>query len=157
VPDDLDDRGGEIMESMTNIQAVTTQHKPAAQQRMYRGILTAAAICDCFVRATSDTDANAAMKAGKGQKAKPRFGKWKLWQEAIAVDGYTASQVPAQEIPNPGLTEQELGQIYMAVQHNISVIRGVGVHTDKERQAMAVAVREFHNLLKTAIRAKAAQ
>ena len=142
---------------MMKIQAVTTPHKPAVKRRMYRGILRAPAICDCFVRATSDTAANAAIKAGKGQKAKPRFGKWELWQEAIAVDSYTASQFPAHEIPNPGLTKQELGQIYIAVQHNISVIRGMGVHTDKERQAMADAVREFYGLLTEAIRAKAAQ
>jgi hypothetical protein len=141
------------MESMTNITAVRTPHKPVAKRRMYRGILKAPAICDCFVRATSDTAANAAIKSGKGQKAKPRFGKWELWQEAIAIDTYTASQLPAHEIPNQGLTEQELGQVYIAVQHNISVIRGMGVHTDKERQAMANAVREFYGLLTEAIRA----
>ena len=138
-----------------NTQAVTTPHKPAAKRRIYRGILKAPAMCDCFVRATSDTEANAAMKAGKGQKAKPQFGKWELWQEAIAVETDTASQLPAHETPNSGLTEQELGQIYIAVQHNISVIRGMGVHTDRERQAMADAVRELYGLLTEAIRAKA--
>ena len=139
------------------IQSVATPHKSAVKRRMYRGILWAPAICDCFVRATSDTAANVAIKAGKGQRAKPRFGKWELWQEAIAVDNYTASQLPAHEIPNPGWREPELGQIYIAVQYKISVIRGMGVYTDKERQAMADAVREFYGLLTEAIRAKAAQ
>lgn len=87
----------------------------------------------------------------------PRGPVAKLSQEAISVDTYTASEIAAQEIPKPGLTEHELGQIYIAVQHNISVIRGMGVHTDKERQAMADAVREFYNLLREDIRQKIAQ
>jgi hypothetical protein len=144
------------IEIMTKIQNVTTPQKPAAK-RMYRGIMTAQAICDVFVRASSDVEANKMIETGRGHRKRPRFGEWKVWQEAIAVDNYTASQIPAQEIPKPGLTEQELRQIYLAVQHNISLIGGMGVYTDEARHAMADAVREFHNMLKTAIHTKAAE
>jgi hypothetical protein len=112
-------RGKELM---TNVQAVTTPRKPAAKQRMYRGILTAQAICDVFVRTTSDVQANRLFEAGKGQRKKPRFGEWQLWQEAIAVDTYAASEIPAHEVPKPGLREQELQQIYRTALHKISTV-----------------------------------
>src|SRR5262249_2266927 len=98
--------------------------------------------------------ANRLIEAGKGQRKKPRFGEWQLWQEAIAVDTYAASEIPAQEVPKPGLREQELQRIYRAALHKISTSRGN--YTDKERQAMADAVKEFHNRLKEAIHAKTA-
>jgi hypothetical protein len=47
------------------------------------------------------------------------------------------------------LTEEQLGNVYVQVLHNISV-RAVG--TDAERQAMGNAVREFYDLLTEAIR-----
>jgi hypothetical protein len=144
------------MEIMTKTQTVKTP-RPPGKRRMYRGIIMAQALCDVFVRASSEVQADKMIEAGKGLRKKARFGKWELWQEAIAVDTYMTSEIPSQEIPQPGLTERELGQIYMAVQHNISIIRGMGFYTDKTQQAMADAVREFHNMLKTAIRAKVVQ
>jgi hypothetical protein len=113
--------------------------KPLAKRRMYRGILTAQAICDCFVRAISDEEATALIERGKGQKAKPRFGKWDLWRHAVGVEGYTASDA----IPSvaQGLTEQELGKIYIEVLRNISVLHRA-FRTDSERQAMADAVHD---------------
>jgi hypothetical protein len=47
------------------------------------------------------------------------------------------------------LTEEQLGNSYVQVLHNISA-RAVG--TDAERQAMADAVREFYGVLTEAIR-----
>lgn len=140
---------------MTKVQPVKTPPKSDSKQsskQMYRGIVTAQAIADVFVRATSDVQANQMIKGGKGQRTKPRFGEWELWQEAIAVDTYKASEIPAQEISKTGLTEQELRQIYMNVQHSISINRGSC--TDKEREAMADVLREFHDLLTEAIRVK---
>ena len=140
---------------MTKVQAVTTATKPPAKRpanRMYRGIVTAQAIADVFVRATSDVAANTAMAAGKGQRTKPRFGAWELWQGSIAVDGYTASHVPAEAMPSSGgLTEKELARVYVQVLRNICTR---GPQSDAERQAMADAVREFYDLLTEAIRAK---
>lgn len=118
---------------------------------MYRGIVTAQAIADVFVRATSEVLANHMFEGGKGQRTKPRFGDWELWQEAIAVDTYRASEIPPQEIPKPGLTEQELRQIYTTLQESIS---SMGSYTDKEGEAIADVVREFHDLLIEAIRVK---
>jgi hypothetical protein len=144
---------------MSKAQPATTPAvaKRAAKQ-MYRGIVTTQAIADVFVRATSDAAANTAIKAGKGHRMKPRFSAWTLLQEAVAVDGYAPSTIPANEIlRSGGLTEQELGKMYVQVLHNISVTRAAGIYTDSERQAMADAVGEFYDLLHQAIRAKSAQ
>ena len=145
----------EAKKIMTKVQAVTTATKPPAKRpanRMYRGIVTAQAIADVFVRATSDAAANTAMAAGKGQRTKPRFGAWELWQGSIAVDGYTASHIPAEAMPpSGGLTEKELARIYVQVLRNICTR---GPKSDAKRQAMADAVREFYDLMTEAIRPK---
>ena len=54
-----------------------------------------------------------------------------------------------QPAPQSALTEEQLGNVYVQVLHNISV-RALG--TDAERQVMADAVREFYGLLTEAIR-----
>jgi hypothetical protein len=140
---------------MTKVQPARTSTKGAAERRtkrMYRGIMTAQAIADVFVRATSDTAANTAMAAGRGQRTKPRFGTWELWQGSIAVDGYTASHIPAEAMPpSDGLTEKKLARIYAQVLRNICTR---GPQSDAERQVMADAVREFYDLLTDAIRVK---
>jgi hypothetical protein len=119
---------------------------------MYRGIMTAQAIADVFVRANSDAAANSAIAAGKGQRTKPRFGSWTLWQPSIAVDGYVASHIPAEAMPpSGGLTEKELARIYVQVLRNICTR---GPQSDAERQAMADAVREFYDLLTEAMAGK---
>jgi hypothetical protein len=98
---------------------------------MYRSIVTAQAIEDVFVRANSDAAANATIAAGKGQRTKPRFGTWELWQGSIAVDGYTASHIPAEAMPSSGgLTEKELARVYVQVLRNISTR---GPQSDAER------------------------
>ena len=141
---------------MTKVQPAPISTKPAAkrpQKRMYRGIMTAQAIADVFVRASSDAAANSAITAGRGQRTKPRFGTWELWQGSIAVDGYTASHIPAEAMPPcGGLTEKELARIYVQVLRTISTR---GPQADAERQAMADAVREFYDLLTDAMRTKA--
>ena len=144
---------------MSRVQAVAGPRKPAAKRstkRMYRGVITAQAIQDVFIRATSDAAANTAIKVGKGQRMKPRFDKWQLLLKAVAVDGYAVSTIPASGIPRiGGLTESELGKIYVEILHNISLTRAAGMYTDSERQAMADAVREFYELATEVIRAKA--
>jgi hypothetical protein len=140
-------------EIMTKVQLSTTAKAPTQTKRMYRGIITAQAIADVFVRAISDADANSAIKAGKGQRMKPRFSPWELWQQAIAVEAYTSSKNAVQEISMPGLTLEDLQKIYSQMLHNISVVRR-GTYSDRKRQAMTDAVREFYDLLEEAIRAK---
>jgi hypothetical protein len=142
--------------SKVQLAKETAANQPA--KRMYRGIVTAQAVADVFVRATSDAAANAAIAAGKGQRMKPRFTAWKLCREAIAVDGYAASTIPASEIPHIiGLAESELGKVYVQVLHRISLTRVSTAYTDADRQAMTEAVREFYDLLTEAIRAKGSQ
>jgi hypothetical protein len=59
-----------------------------------------------------------------------------------------------QPAPRSGvLTEEQLGNVYVQVLHNISVR---AVSTDAERQAMADAVREFYDLATDAIRPRRA-
>src|SRR5690349_17188446 len=109
---------------MTKIQPATTTNKVTGdrpQKRMYRGILTAQAVADVFVRASSDSAAKEAIQAGKGQRMKPRFGEWELWQDAIAVEAYTASRISAEEISAAALTTEEFEKVYAQVLHNISV------------------------------------
>jgi hypothetical protein len=140
---------------MTKVQPAAVPAKPAAKppvKRMYRGIVTATALCDVFVRSTSEAEANTAIAAGKGQRKKPRSSAWELWQGAIAVDSYIASEIPAPR--SVGLTAQELGKVYVQVLHNISVPRATDIYSDSERQAMADAVRELYDRLSEAIHAK---
>ena len=69
-----------------------------------------------------------------------------------AVGDYIAPSAPVHETPrSPGLTAQQLGTIYAQVLHNISVTRAAGMYTDHETQAMADAVRQFHELLSAAL------
>src|SRR5436309_1648108 len=52
-------------EVVPRVQAVVGPRKPAAKRstkRMYRGVITAQAIQDVFIRATSDAAANTAIK-----------------------------------------------------------------------------------------------
>jgi hypothetical protein len=53
--------------------------------------------------------------------------------------------------PQGGLTEEQVGNVYVQVLHNMS-LRALG--TDAERQAMADAAREFYGLLTDAIRSR---
>ena len=116
-------------------------------------IVTAHAIADVFVRTASEAAANAAIAAGKGQRMKPRFSAWELWQEAIPVERYKASQIAVQETSPQSLTTQELEKVYAQVLHNISVVRRA-TYSDRKRQAMADAVREFYELLTEGVAAK---
>ena len=140
---------------MSKAQPATTPAIKRPAKQMYRGVITAQAVMDVFVRTTSDVAANAAIKRGKGQKMKLRFGEWQLLQEAIAVDTYAASTIPVPR--NGGLTAEELGKVYVQVLHKISVSHSTGVYADSERQAMADAVREFYDQATEVIRAKAAR
>ena len=76
-----------------------------------------------------------------------------VWQEAIPVERYKASEIAVQETSQQSLTRQELEKIYAQVLHNISVVRRA-TYSDRKRQAMADAVREFYDLLTEAIAAK---
>ena len=140
---------------MSKVQPATTPATKRPANQMYRGVITAQAVVDVFVRAASDAAASAAIKRGKGQRMKLRFGEWQLLQEAIAVDTLAASTIPAPQ--RGGLTAEELGKVYVQVLHKISLSHSTGVYAYSERQAMADAVREFYDLATEVIRVKAAR
>ena len=138
---------------MAKVQPTTDNVSKPQQKRMYRGVLATQAVVDVFVRATSNAAANQAIQAGKGQRMRPRFGTWKLSQEAVAVEAYTASSTPIQEFSTSAIGEKDLEKVYADVLQNISVLRR-GEYSDRRRQAMVDAVGEFYELLTVAIRAK---
>jgi hypothetical protein len=53
---------------MSKVQPETTPATNRTAKQMYRGVITANAVVDVFVRAASDVDASAAIKRGKGRR-----------------------------------------------------------------------------------------
>jgi len=131
---------------MSKVQPATIPASKRPAKQMYRGVITANAVVDVFVRAASDVDASAAIKRGKGQRMKLRFSPWQVCQEAIAVDGYRASNIPVQEITTPELIAQVCEKVYTQVLHKITVVRR-SAYSDRKRQAMEEAVKEFYEML----------